>query len=564
VATDAVRDWDAAAGRYVTTHVPRQDFGPLSPPRTAALLAIVAALGAWVVVGSSWAGGGGAASLLGLLALDAVVLPLVTLHGVHPYAFLTRRDDVAWGAFACAALGLLVTVPSYALGRRFLARAGPGVLAGLGLSLAASLVAGGVAWASAARWLDFGPASEGARIESFAFEGEGGRFLYANVHRGHRWSGGTAWDGGRRAEGPASPSRPFAIDLVEGTARPIGELGEVVTPPQGTVPTNVRAPLPWVTVANPVVKPLDVPVVRWVDARTGEVRLVATGHRAPDETLPWARATARAATPWRDAKGRAVWTVDARVEREGEAPSETRRRLFRGWVVAGPGGWTGAGEGRDFRLSAESGALEERPWAPRYVDGREAGESLDLGGGVYLARGVAYDPDRKPGDETWRLVGPEAGTETRAPLREGDEVTLPLLDGRVLLLEAAGEGVARLVAWDWEAGTRTPVSTTDPSLASLPRPAVVAASWWRPDGRLLLALQSARDRAGQAIWALLDPATLSLSARTPWFPATANPLPVQAVALDGDELLAIEDERRVVRFARGGAERSVLFPKEGP
>jgi hypothetical protein len=523
-----------------------REGGPLSPPRTAALLAIALAAGLWLAIGSTWTPSGGAASFAGPFALALLAAPFLALHATSGYVVGTRRSDVVALALLAAALGTVVLVVSYGLGRRFLARGRPGLLAGAAIAAAASLGGAGALAARAASWVQFDLDDPDVRVTG-GYLGEGGRHLYVTAHRGRTWWPGQGFplDFTEPArEGPGSPPRSFAIDLETQTARPIGALGDAVAPP---VEGSTRwAPLPWLVVGREFENDR---IFRWVDARTAEVRLVSRRRGVPPEAVGWAREVARNASPHRDAAGRRVWALFGRREVEGESAQAAPPSFEPVRHVPVPGGWRVSESGRDSFLSAETGerrSLAEVPTGADWVSWQE----VPIGPVTSLVRGSGDSPGGKPFLGPWTLVDRAQVTSRPAGLAPGDEVLLPLLDGRVLVHEAA---TGLLFLYEPTSERRTPVAVVGVSHPV----ARTAWSQWRGHGSAVFGAHPHSD-PWPMTWVRLDPASATIRPLSPPITRTAwSPVAVE----DDDSVVVVEDERTVVRYGPDPAARTVLWPK---
>jgi hypothetical protein len=531
---------------------PRYVFGLT----TGVLLPLVAlAVGAWHLLGSLWTRRGGAASLLGALTLAALATPLLILFANHKWWFAFPRAQALLFTAGLLCTALALAVVSWARGRRFLAPArrafafGAGGAAGLALLLTA-----GVAWAID-RWETEDPYHPEAGIRG-AWLGEGGRYLFLETHRGIPWPDTAGRANGVLGTRRGTPVRARRVDLIERDDASLAESGSIVPwlPTIGVGQSqDTVTPVPWVLVLS------DLYIV--VDARTGrEVgqRLPLSGTADIAPLLPRLRDMARAVTPFRDAQGNRVWFLRGRVENvEPDAPPAPvpeggpRRYLdsvlWDGWAVHD------LGRGRayvpaDGRPQVELALLHE-------VCGPGSGWSrVDVDGDLYLVHHTPASGDAAA-PRGWTLVRWTTGE--RRPVSGVPDLPLglgefaPLVRGTVLRSDAGG-----LSIWRPETDDRRPIVVEG---GGTERPLAFADPVRRVAGdRWLLTVATSLDPAA-ARWAtgLLDLGTGTLRLLTPW-----SARPVRTVALEPEgSFVAIEEDRRVVRFREGGATREVLYPR---
>ena len=535
---------------------------------TAVLLPLVAlAVGFTHLLGSLWTRRGGAASLLGVLTLAALATPLLVLFANHEwwFAFPPAQALLFTAALLCVALALAAV--SWARGRRFLAPARRAFAFGAGgATVLALLLTASVAWAID-RWEAEDPHHPEAGILG-AWLGEGGRYLFLETYRGLPWPTWPEWQGTRDAvlgTRRGTPVRARRVDLIERDDAPLAESGGILPflPTIGVgQPRDPVTPVPWVVVLS------DPNVV--VDARTGReagqrIPIGGTTDIAP--LLPRLADMGRAVTPFRDAQGNRVWFLRGRVENvepgappapapEGWPKQWLHSVLWDGWAVQEVGG------GRVY-VPADGGPQVELALFREVYGPGPGWSAVDVDGDLYLvhhapASGDAAAPrgwTRAAAPRGWTLVRRTTGE--RRPVSGVPDLPLgldefaPLVRGTVLRSDAGGLSI-------WRPGTddRRPIVVEG---GGAERPLAFTGTVRRVAGdRWLLTVATALDPA-VARWAtgLLDLETGALRRLTPW-----SARPVRTVALEPEgSFVAIEEDRRVVRFREGGATREVLYPR---
>ncbi|HVG94309.1 MAG TPA: hypothetical protein VND21_07670, partial [Planctomycetota bacterium] len=527
---------------------------------TGVLLPLVAlAVGAWHLLGSLWTRRGGAASLLGALTLAALATPVLILFANHKWWFAFPPTQALLFPAGLLGAALALAVVSWARGRRFLAPARRAYAFGAGGATVLALVlTASVAWAID-RWEVEDPYHPEAGIRG-AWLGEGGRYLFLETYRGMPWPGSPSAVAGTRR---GTPVRARRVDLVERDDASLAESGSIVPwlPTIGVGQSqDTVTPVPWVLVLS------DLYIV--VDARTGRdtgqgFPIQGTADIAP--LLPRLRDMARAVTPFRDAQGNRVWFLRGRVENvepdtpPAPGPEGGPRRwldsvLWDGWAVHDPG------RGRAY-VPADGGPQVQLALFHEVYGPGSGWSGVDVDGDLYLVHQTPASGDAAA-PRGWTLVrwttGERRPVSGVPDLPRGDPALphglkefAPLVRGAVLRSDAGGLSI-------WRPGTedRRPIVVEG---GGAERPLAFTGTVRRVAGdRWLLTVATALDPA-VARWAtgLLDLETGALRRLTPW-----SARPVRTVALEPEgSVVAIEEDRRVVRFRDGGATREVLYPR---
>ncbi len=518
-------------------------------------MALVASLS--LALGSAWTRWRPPAGLFGLAILAFVEgsFSLVAHRGGH--FFPVMPSDAVLLVAGLSALAIAALAWGWLRGRRYLAHPAGCAVRGLVLLLTVGAGADVAIAAAVSRFLDLDPGDDDLRIGS-AFLGTDRRHVVLQVARG-----------GFDRPDPDSPAREsrasaWIVDLETGGFTVLGGDSRLFLPGDVELvpwPARVLAPQPWI-----VAHSQDAEGEYWIEGPSGSVARFFPGRTRSEPPAEWRREALRANTPVRDSEGRRAWRVESRVEKEGippAAPLPTRPS----WdhrrdedLRPGPGGWFGPLLGRpdDPRsyvfLDATSGELRRIHWpdtplhwsyfAPpmaldpsatlRHVDSSDAG-GRSVKRWVYAP--IPDGPDRVVGD--W-IAG-------------GDSVLGVVAEGTVLVARPhPGEkhSAQGLLLWRPETDDKR---LLDLSGLSLDRWEWTQVAGRRPDGPWLVELRTESERA----YVLLDPAAPSATALTPWLPTQLH-----AVAIDDDRsLVAIEDERRVVRWGPTPGVRTVLFPR---
>jgi len=541
----------------------------LAEALTSPLLLPVLAVGAFVLLASTWLQHGGMAVLLAPMLLGALVAPAVVWGRAHPMLADFLLGSSRGAALVCLVVGvpataLLAAALSFLRGRRLVRSAWSAVWRGLAVLLVAA--SGAYAWGA---WrvddlVDFAPGDEDVTIDS-AFLGCDGRHLFLNAL--HDVDG----DGrhGRYL------SRCWVVDLETGRLRALGGAFDWIHrpphaggwgAPYGATVSYEPLSLYVQERCGPDGQVLDV----WLDASTGDVlKVVEEGVRTIDIEA-WIDRTASEATWTRDAEGRRAWIRDEIRKApgeiygrpllcvEGEAPRPLGEPGTRLWhALPYPAGWVV----RDYRQSrylvvdATTGAAKEIP---------------DSFLGTLLLsprRCLRHGWDRETHtDLGWLLVDlDEAGTTRPAPGldRRTCEVVALLDDDCVLTLDGAPRTPRRLCTWDPDTGRHTPVSWSGGALSDELREGMTYAGVLshRSDGSALLHVGwGPADELGfPAFHALV---TVERASRTATCLLRAGSYRPDVVAYEASgAVVVVEQGRRVVRWGPEPGRREVIFPR---
>jgi hypothetical protein len=462
------------------------------------------------------------------LVLEALALAMLAAAAMAAWMLGRRRVASGWRAAALAG-GVLVA------------------LYGAGAVSAASTIE---------RHRELEASDDGWSIH-YGFVGRGGRFVFARVEqRVGAWPLGAGHDSGY--------GEVRVIDLEQGTWTRAGRRGASLVPMvHGHVHRLPLFPLhgyermalhqaqaprePFTSAAE----------VLWFDGATGAfVHQELDGY--PDaKGVAFTRAMARDLSPVRDSQGRRTWLFDGFLEREGDAApigipaAAPSKHVFP--VRPAPGAWTlraapgqvGFGGGTFAWIDADTGReiqLPQERYQPCYV----------------LSRGrmlVQRSPVEDLRQATWQVVDMAMGASAPAAgAPEGwprTEWPLALLESdRVLLCVKEGD-VHVLHLWDPVAGTREHLAVGGlERFAGHPRIEGPNVEGWRI---LRCALPGERGEA----WVLLSPdgRTSRVIAR-----GMVDAGELLYLAQDGS-VLAIMDQRRIVRVGPAVGQVEVLFPK---
>lgn len=557
---------------------PGSEFGL---PTTIYLGCLAAAVGLWHVAGSVVSPRAGVGALCGVMALGVLSIPLMLLHAHHPWWFRPSASGTCAGIAGIGIAGLLAASVAWFGGRRFLfPRKAAAVRAGVAAVVLAGLATGATAYA-VDRWEAADPRAPEFRIE-WGYLGTGGKRLFLTTSRGGMYGDFTA-------SGRQTP--PFAWTIaLDDPARHASHvrMGSSFMTPPGIARTRALVPIPFVVRVDQDLPRLgsDDDPWTWIDATTGDARLVGGSRTLTAVTIEAARATAKAQTPLRDSKGRRVWWVEGVVERDGDedrvpvpAPSARRDGRFAtlersGLVAEGPApdptrrdagvAW------QRWRIDAETGGAKREelggpPDPPGFGRGQWSGGTwMPLGDSKFLSRRRRDTPtgavEKDTGWLLWDATVPDR-FEPAPGAPSGWDVA-GAAEGTLLAREdvgperPAGEVAStKLVEWNPSTGEHIPITCADASLLS---PGSIDSLGILPDGRRLIHLYDRTGfRLGRQALVLFDVATRTITPVAPWSDDGWNPI---AFDVDGS-LLVIEGSRRVVRLSDAGRTREVVWPR---
>ncbi len=512
----------------------------------------------WTLLVSTWMGRSGVASVGALLVLAVLGVPFALLFLDHRYFFPGWLDVIQGATGIAAVVAAIALTVSYIGGQRFAGRPLRPFLLGSAVLLIA--LCGGYAYGQLALddWLELDPHAEDFRIHE-AHVAAGERYLYVTVHRGRLWQNGRSYGvnpvspKGRIARG--TPPQAWIVDVETDAIRRVHTSGSsffMRIPESSPAWFGPLEPQHAVVSYQTSDAQQSIDGYTWWDAAQAQPhRLLAAGVR-DSTSLALVRKTLAANSWLRDTEGRRVWLRDGLYEREGDvrepAIGITARPKRTRSLQPAPGGWFSQGSpartdhAASF-LHASTGMEEElRP-------GRHVG---------FFARKLISDRHfvgySRSKDDNGRRVSrpvllPLLGGEPLEPRNPPENLSWGSTIGKELVL-ARREG--RFHAWNPVTGETRAIEWQGERLQGIRDEFVFGRAG---DGRMLVML-FAMDPPSSA-FALLSPDARTLQRLTGWGNWTR--LAPVALLKDGSVVLR-EDERRIVKYAPGGA-REVLFPR---
>ena len=529
-------------------------------------LLLVALIGGWTLAASTWLSRATLALPAAALALALTIAPLRALAVQFPGLLLRPRElqTLAWGATLAAPC---IAALSFVFGRRHGGGERRSLAIGLVTTLALSLPAYGWMSARIAEWGRIDPTAETFRFVDLPFDdalSDDGRFAYMTVH--HAFG---SWDGhdrrvrraGNWANEGDGPPLPIQIDLASGAWRAVGPAGATVMAPKlDAVALPERyvwiAPFSEMRVESAMANVL-------LDARTGEERvrvpLVSDrrGHllAGRPELLEFNRGRQAIYLP----DGRVVWA------HRGEfvtTNADGSIRVLPDSTVRGGGIQAARGLGywmwRD-RASTQGGheiydlARERRYPLP----------SFDQHPSVRFGRWIVTPPGRKTSswekEPFWALYDPDTGITTPAPAAvASDKLFWFDDDGATFGGRCNEQGtVDELFRIDPELGTRERVALPPWLSGSIYRICVAART--RRGIPILRVSWASAGLQPTSHFALWDRARRELA-----FAGDADTPQMEPIGCPDEEtLLAVEEQRKLMRLRFGSATRELVFPRPG-
>lgn len=550
-------------------------------------------LSAWMLVASAVLPLVGVPALVGAVVGAGLALPFVLWHDEHRYLFRWWLGGLGPVVTAWGALALLLALAAWQRGLRFGRSAWQ---VGWRTGVAALVLSGagvGATYAAVMEYRDFTPQDPDVRLEDVLLAG---RFACVEAHRGDPDDSPPSPAGAL----PGTRTRVWRVDLDSGRWEGIGGYGAGLTWTSSGGGGSDGTPF----------------VVLMPGERDhgGLARLdVETGRRGPgperfddplpEDLLPRAREYLRASTPVRDSAGQPAWLLGNRLERASGPSIPLHSGPFY-LCVPVEGGWhafTRQAAGYDaFGRTVDASTGQIRLGVPQGVDLSrwEVGEVLDTARRLLTPAGQGLS--RTTLGE-YRVLNLDDGQITpllQAPAAAGArDVPLAILGLRqALVLRPTSQGLPQ----DWPAGVESPfrslvrVDLATGSEADVTweggrgfahaefasaagterygraqlagRPFLVHCMRSAPPGAAEILLSRDPSRIGPSprprlenAWALYDPGTnrLSLLASEPGGLVRVAPLRVEA---DGS-VLALEEQRRLVRLGPAPGARVVLFPR---
>ncbi|MBL9087143.1 MAG: hypothetical protein JNM10_08360 [Planctomycetia bacterium] len=496
-------------------------------------------------------------ALTGGLLLATAAAPFLVMHGLEPGWFAFPATTSVPAIVGVAGFALVLATIAWRWGRVSLHATRRTALR-VALVGAPFVVAASVGTASAIdTWRTPDPSWPDLCVEN-ADLGTGESRLYLTVSRGcSSWSRAEEFGTERRL-----PAQAWIVRVEDGALRD-ARVGVFVRVP-GTS-DEWFAPTPW-TARSPNEQRWTVLAddqLHWIRGGDDEATYVARHGTRNAETVAAARGVARAFAPVRLPDGRRVYGVFGGVEREGdEAPSP----VHPGALVSGSAHVLADGAFRVFRDGRRYEVLRVQVDAEGVTEARALAEPESDDGGsetVWLSATevlwrswpAGADLAALPPWERVRLRSASAGAgavEQRVP--QPDLIDVEVAKPGTLLLHRRGaDGRRTLRLWDLATDAERAVDAETSLLDGFVE--VRAHGRAAEDAVVLEFRPCALGIECASSLALLTISTGRIERLTP--PGRYRPVALEA----SGAFLVIEDGRRVVRFARGGTRREVVFPR---